>query len=152
MSRLTATVDSADVIKYARPFEENVLRGPGSAIGKWQALFRAGPYGHPSYEDDEDVRFYVVDITLHSPRASEIDSVEYRLDPTFYDPVRFSDDRDNDFSVELQTYGDFEVVVAVYKGKQKFIQKAYLSALLKNGYGSDPPPDVKAAIQRLVEN
>jgi hypothetical protein len=144
---------ASDLIEYNRLFAEKVIRGPGAEVGKLQARFRPGPTTDVLYQDDEEgLRHYLVELTLHSPAASKIDTVEYHLDDTFYDPLRLSEDADTDFAVELLTYGNVEVEVIVRMGSHKYIQRAWLGRLLRNGHANNLTPTIEAAIKQIEAN
>jgi len=134
-------------IDYTRAFAKNVK-------GELGARFRLDPDGNPLYEDDDDgLRHYTIDLSLVSPMAQEIDSVTYFMDDeTYWDPEAVSNDRDNDFTEEISSYGDFEVEVTVQIGKNAYKQRAWLSTLLEAGHKADSSPAIRNAINRLKAN
>ena len=118
-------------IDYTRAFIAHVN-------GELKARFRLDARGRPIYEQDEDdpdLRHYTIELSLESPIAPEIDTVTYYLDDeTYRDPVAVSNDRANEFTAEISSYGDFEVEVTVQIGKHAYKQRAWLSSLLEAGH------------------
>ena len=134
-------------INSTRAFSDNVK-------GQLKARFRLDADGQPLYEDDDDgLRHYTIDLTLESPAAPDIDSVTYYMDDeTYWDPVAVSNDRDNDFTEEISSYGDFEVEVTVQMRKHAYKQRAWLSSLLEAGHAGDTSPAIREAINRIKGN
>jgi hypothetical protein len=140
-------VNTADPIDYTRPFADNVR-------GQLYARFRLGPDGAPEFEEDDDgLRHYTIDVYLRSPRAEEIYEVKYVMDdPTYYDPVGYSDDASNDFHEVIQSYGEVPVVVKVQIGTRVYEQRAWLSQMLTNGHGAETTTVIRDAIDRIKKN
>jgi hypothetical protein len=140
-------------IVYTKPFREKVQ-------GQLKARFRLDSDGKPMYEPDdeeEDLRHYTMDVSLETPRASEIKGVSYYMnDPSYVDPEGYSEDADNDFQEEIQSYGDVEILVTVEMTDQKsdheYEQRAWLSNMLENGHADDMTPAIRAAIRRIKAN
>lgn len=44
----------------------------------------------------------------------KIESVQYILHPGFVDPIRMSENRDENFAIEIWTYGMFDIEVSFY--------------------------------------
>ena len=134
-------------INYARPFTENVK-------GVLKARFRLDPAGNPVCElNDDGDKVFTIDLSLEAPTAKTIDSVSYFMDdPTYsHDPEAVSIDRDNDFTEEIESYGNFEVVVTVQIGRHIYKQRAWLSNLLEAGHETDMTPAIRQAIE-YIEN
>ena len=139
-----------DQIKYSDRFQEGVQ-------GRLKARFRLDAYGKPIFtQDDENprLRHYEIVVFLASPKAKQIKRVTYFMDdPSFSeDPEGSSVDSDNDFPVEITSYGDVEVVVTVEIADQKLEQRAWLSTMLENGHTDDLSPEIRLAIQRIKVN
>jgi hypothetical protein len=132
-------------VKYTNSFQENVL-------GTVEARFKLDASGAPLWDEDEDGRCYFIDLRLKSPNSDKIDKVTYVLNPSYTVPSRFSSDRDNDFVQEISAFGDYVVTINVQAGKHLYVEKAWLSALLKDGHGEEvdtgPIRDAIAAIKR----
>ncbi len=136
-------------LRHTRAFANNVK-------GALEARFRLDAAGAPLFEpDDEDpeLRHYTIDLRLESPIAEDIESVTYFMeDETYADPLRVSDDRDNDFTEEISSYGDLEVEVTVQVGAHVYKQRAWLSNLLQAGHEGDASPAILDAIERIKAN
>ena len=143
------TAHAADRIDYNQPFRENVQ-------GQLKATFRLGadfaPVSEP-HPDDRRLLVYTIDAFLDSPRASQIDRVEYFLDdPSYEDPKGYSNDRSNQFRKEITSYGDVEVLVTVYLDGLNYQQRAWLSNMLENGHADDMTAPIWAALERIRVN
>ena len=140
-------MNATDRIDYTRPFAENVK-------GQLYARFELGPNGEPLFVEDEDgLRYYAIDVFLHSPRAKDIFDVRYIVDdPTYDDPVGFSGDRANDFPEFVQSYGELPVIVKVQIGPRVYEQRTWLSQMLENGHAKDATPAIQAALQQIKLN
>ncbi len=79
----------------------------------------------------------------------EVQSVTYRLDPTYYDPVRESTDVDGKFNVELTTYGDYPVTVDAQIGGEIVRKVVPLFKLLQEEYGASASPEIKSALEEI---
>jgi hypothetical protein len=123
--------------------------------GQLKARFRVDADHAPIYWKGRDgLKNYQIYLSLEeSPRAAEIDSVKYFMDdPTFWDPLAVSEDGDNGFLEEISSYGDVEVEVTVQIKNKAYKQRAWLSNLLKDGYGQDASPEILEAIRNIKEN
>lgn len=140
-------MNTTDPIDYTRPFAEQVK-------GQLYARFRLGPDQLPEFEEDADgLRHYTIDVYLHSPRADEIEEVKYVMDdPTYYDPVGYSDDTVNDFHEVIQSYGEVPIIVKVQLGSRVYEQRTWLSQMLLNGHAKDMTPAVREAIDLIKKN
>lgn len=149
-------MNATDRIDYTRPFTENVQ-------GTLYARFRLDPGGAPMYELDGRVHIYAIDVYLHTPKAAEIGAVDYYLgEVSDQTHLGRSIDRHNDFPLAIESGGDAVLVVQVSFGHpfvvspvgfgRVYEQRAWLSQMLDNGYGSDPPPEVRSALIRVKVN
>ena len=141
-------MNATDRIDYTRPFAENVQ-------GTLYARFRLDADGDPIYETvDEGTRSYTIDIYLHSTQSNEISTVIYFLDGSEAgQSLGRSVDQNNDFPATIESAGDALLLVKVWMGLlRKYEQRAWLSQMLENGYGKDPPAEVKSAILRIKVN
>jgi hypothetical protein len=137
----------SDAIQYSDPFKIQVG-------GRLAARFRLDPDGRPvfvRYSEDRRLLFYTIDLLLKGPYTGTISKVSYRMNhPSFEDdPVISSEDVDNEFPAEIETYGDIEIVVTAHVNGKKLIQRAWLSQMLTNSYGSPAKSEVKDAIERI---
>jgi hypothetical protein len=131
-------------IAYTRAFTQHVK-------GELKARFQLDENGVPLCEIDDatELRHYDIDLSLEAPAAMarQIDSVTYLLDAeTYSDPVAASNDRDNNFTLEISSYGDLEVEVTVQMGKHTYTQLALLSSLLEAGHAGDSSPAIRQAL------
>lgn len=107
--------------------------------------------GHPQFEERENLRHYRITISLKTPNR-DVTNVVYRLDPSYYNPVRESKDQDNDFKIHTTTFGDYYFDVDVQVGTQIVRQRALLSDLLKEAHGQSDNPEIKEALQYILEH
>ena len=77
-----------------------------------------------------------------------MESVVYNLHATYDDPVVEADDPNESFTVEITSYGDFDIRVEAQAGSRVYVQRAALSDLLKEGH-----PDWKrnSAIKEAID-
>lgn len=135
----------------------NAVTDPRAFSAKVQATpkarFRLKADGTPYYEPDEeepDLRHYVIDLTLESPRAREILTVTHHLDDeTFYDKLAVSDDPTTHFQDYINTYGDVPIETTVLIGPNAYRQRDMLSHLLEAGHANDKSPAIRDAIERI---
>ena len=135
-------------IKYTKNFTERVK-------GQLRAQFRPDAQGTPLFRTVEDgLKEYRINLSLSAITAPEIESVTYFLDDeTFWDPVAASNDRDNDFTQQISSYGDVLVKVTVrFEDGSKIKQEAWLSNLLEAGHAGDNSPAILNAIADIKAN
>jgi hypothetical protein len=133
-------------VQYTRAFLEDVQ-------GTLKARFRLDARGEPLWDEDEEGYYYFIQLRLESPNRVKIDKVTYVLDSTYYDPVRVSKDRDNDFAEEISSYGDYVLTVRVQMGKHLYVQEAWLSTLLEAGHaGEADTGPIRDAIEDIKAN
>ena len=138
---------NTDRVDYTPAFSRSVG-------GQLLARFRLDRDGDPECDvDDDGLRHYTIELFLTSPRADKIDEVKYVMDdPTYYDPVGYSDDSDNDFREVIQSYGEVPVVVKVKIGDRVYEQRAWLSNMLENGHAGNLTPAIAEAIRHIKAN
>jgi hypothetical protein len=78
-------------------------------------------------------------------------AVMYELDATYYEPVRESRRRSEDFVENLTSYGDYPVRATI-RGKQRETLVAYLSNALEVGHAGKMSPAVAAALDYIKAN
>jgi hypothetical protein len=125
--------------------------------GRLRARFKLDADGRPIFfrggRLDPRFRHYQINLYLDSPFHDRISRVLYYInDPTFEDKEGWSEDRDNCFVVEIQTYGDVPIEVTVIIEGRKILQEAWLSQMLINGHSGDMNPGIKSAIERIKLN
>jgi hypothetical protein len=139
-----------DKVNYTEPFRDIVQ-------GRLNATFRLDADQEPlydTYDDEPRLRHYAIDLQLISPNSAAIDQVTYYMeDSSFeYDPEGQTGDRDNQFPMEINSYGDVEVLVTVSIGGRKIKQRAWLSNMLENGHSEDMRPTIREALRRIKAN
>ncbi|SOD03737.1 hypothetical protein SAMN05216486_11718 [bacterium JGI 053] len=82
----------------------------------------------------------------------EVQNVTYKLDPTYYDPVRESRDADRNFEVSLSTYGDYPVTVEAQVGGEIVRYTAPLLALLRESHGNTTSEAIRAALEDIAKH
>ena len=78
-----------------------------------------------------------------------VQSVTYKLDPTYYDPVRESNDSSQQFLIELTTYGDYPVTVDAQVDGEIVRKVVPLSQLLEETYENSTDPDILNALNAI---
>lgn len=135
------------MIKYSGSFASNVLGRQGKLRARF--LSRDGALDHvTSGTDPNGKTFYWVELAVESPRRDEIEWVTYRLDPSsYYDPVRVTQNRTDHFGVAVACYGDYVLDIEVQIGPQSYIQRAWLSELLRVGHAEELAyPEIRQAL------
>jgi transcription initiation factor IIF auxiliary subunit len=97
------------------------------------------------------LRHYKVKLHLDT-KNPEVERVVYRLDPTYFDPVREASDPENGFEIETTTYGDYPFVVDVQLGDETIRQELYLSDLLEEAYAKVKSSEIKRALKEIEDN
>jgi hypothetical protein len=76
-------------------------------------------------------------------------AVTYKLDESYYDPIRESRERADSFAEELTSYGDY-VVQAKVRSKQGVEPIAEnLSRALEIGHAGNRTPEIEAALEEI---
>lgn len=78
-----------------------------------------------------------------------VQSVTYKLDPTYYDPVRESTDPSKQFLIELTTYGDYPVTVDAQVGGEIVRKVVPLSQLLQETYENSTDPEILNVLNEI---
>ncbi len=118
--------------------------------GTVQAAFVLDDKGEPEFLDSEDGRrHFKVKLSLIT-KNPEVRTVVYKLHPTYFDPIRESNNAENDFMIETTTYGDFFFVVDVTLNSGSARQSFRLSDLL--GAAKNQTPAFAAAITLIQKN
>jgi hypothetical protein len=115
--------------------------------GKIQAQFVLDSADHPEFTQTGSRKHYRVRLQLLTENA-EARMVVYKLHPSYYDPLRESTDRKNNFAVEITTYGDYDFSVEVIVGTEVARQVLKLSTLLDEFH----QPVKNQAIQQALED
>jgi hypothetical protein len=117
--------------------------------GKIAARFKLDKDGKPRYLISGGLKNYLIDLYVESA-SPDLGSVTYKLDNSYYDPIRESDNRDNSFMEEITSYGDYPVLVEAQLGRRLVAEKINLSSLLEEGHkGAQDKPEILAAINDI---
>ena len=107
--------------------------------------------GKPISSQGTSRTHYKINLYLDTPNP-DVQAVTYKLDPTYYDPVRESTDASAKFRIELTTYGDYPVTVDAQVGTEIVRKVVGLSELLGLTYGAEASPAVQAALENIKKN
>jgi hypothetical protein len=92
-------------------------------------------------------------LILKSANRKAINWVIYRLDESSYaEPVRPAENRKDDFRETISSYGDYLVTASVQIGPERFVQKAWLSELLRAGHETDLSSSSCSSIQQALQD
>ena len=97
------------------------------------------------------LRHYKIRLFLETSNP-QVERVIYKLDPTYYDPVRESLDASNKFAVETTTYGDYPVVVEAQVGGQLIRTRAQLTELLRERHADTQDHMIADALSYIAEH
>ena len=78
-------------------------------------------------------------------------AVTYSFGETYYDPVRESRDKKSNFSVELASYGDFEIKAKVRAKSSSRLISRQLSNALQESHCSSDNYDIKEVLQKIAK-
>ncbi len=116
------------------------------------ARFQIGPQQGPIYKAGKKHKHFKISLGLDHPNP-EVSSVIYELDPTYYDPIRETDDSQSGFKTDITSYGDYTVKVKALKGKDVIAHNFKLSDLLKKGHkDSLDDPTIKEALDYIKQH
>jgi hypothetical protein len=79
-------------------------------------------------------------------------AVTYRLDPSYYDPIRESRDRRSNFGEEITSYGDYPVHAKVRTSDHAIVTSRNLYDALRETYGDSADPDIQQALEAIRDN
>jgi pYEATS domain-containing protein involved in immunity len=99
----------------------------------------------------DSLNHYRIRLFLDTPNP-DVESVTYNLDPTYYDPVRESTDRDSQFGVEITTYGDYPVTVDAQVRGEIVREVVPLAKLLKQAYEDSTTPEISSALSYIAKH
>ena len=107
--------------------------------------------GEPVYIESGGRRHYKIKLSLQTDNP-DVRRVVYKLDPTYYDSIRESNDLKQNFGVETTTYGDYGFVVDVTVGSGVARQTFVLSDLLGETHQKDKKATVAEALSTIKDN
>ena len=103
--------------KFIKTFEE-FSKKENAFIVKSERIIPEGK----KFENSKFLNFYIriyIDINLNqfsskSYSLQDVNLVKYYLDPSYKDPIRISEDRNNNFDVKVWTYGFYKIKAIIY--------------------------------------
>lgn len=96
----------------------------------------------------DNLKHYKLRLYLETNNPA-VQSVTYKLDPTYYDPVRESTDASDRFLIELTTYGDYPVTVDAHVEGEIVRTVVPLSQLLQETYENTTDPEILNALNEI---
>ena len=104
-------------------------------------------------EKGKTYRIYKINlIAAPPPTAPTPQSVTFVLDESYYQPVRKARRKGDQFTEEITSYGDFNIVTKFQAGDYITAKTAQLADLLKKGYAGAMNDAIEEAIQRIEQN
>jgi transcription initiation factor IIF auxiliary subunit len=116
--------------------------------GRVRAEFILDKDNNPEFIKGQARRHYKMKLIMETQNP-DVQQVIYKLDPTYYDPIRESSDGNNNFEVELTSYGDYPVTVDAYVGSETVRKVVPLSDLLSETHGEAGNANIKEAIEEI---
>jgi hypothetical protein len=102
--------------------------------------------GAPKYDETADRRHYHIEI-FGEALPPDTYAVTYMLDPTYFDPVRESENREQGFKEEVTSYGDYPFTAKIWRKPVPEFLKASLQDALRAYYRERPAtPAVNEAL------
>lgn len=102
--------------------------------------------GEPTYIEKNGLKHFRIRIsTLEF--ADDIYEVQYQLDPTYINPFRVEDNRQEKFSFTTTTYGDYSVSASLMGKKGNHVVSCIISKALRESH-----PDHHAEIERAISD
>jgi len=119
--------------------------------GNIRAEFVLNERSEPEVSRVGGLNHYKIRLKFESDN-SEVEKVVYRLDPTYYDPIRESRKKEKDFELTTTTYGDYPLLIDVQVRDEMVRQEANLLDLLRETYSGSGSPPIRKALQDIEEN
>lgn len=115
------------------------------------AKFILDESGKPKAIIDSGVKHYAIRLQVQDA-PEDTYAITYKLDDSYYEPIRESLIKDTNFTTDVTSYGDFTVRADV-RTKQRVVPVALdLSKALKLSYASSLTPDIAAALKDIESN
>lgn len=94
---------------------------------------------------------YLIKLTIDgAPTGTH--AVTYRLDETYYDPVREARNAKTDFAEEITSYGDYAVRAKIRTRDGAILTSRDLYEALAETYSNNRDPEVLAALESIRDN
>lgn len=115
------------------------------------AKFILDESGKPTAIVNSGVKHYAIRLQVHDV-PEDTYAITYKLDDSYYEPIRESLIKDTNFTTDLTSYGDYTVCAHV-RTKQCVVPVSLnLSKALKLSHTSDLTPDIAAALKDIESN
>ncbi|NJN63524.1 MAG: hypothetical protein HC882_00720 [Acidobacteria bacterium] len=115
------------------------------------AKFLLDSHGAPQVAYRGDPAHYRIELAVTNAPADTY-AVTYELHESYYEPVRESRRRGDQFSEEITSYGDYEVRATVRGKARSQVVVAELSEALRRGHGRNPSPALAKALRDIESN
>jgi hypothetical protein len=115
------------------------------------ANFVLDPAGKPKAVEKNGVKHYVLRLGVEDS-PDDAYAVTYKLDESYYDPIRESRERAANFVEELTSYGDYVVQAKVRSRQGVEPIAANLSSALEIGHSGNRTPEIQAALDEIKAN
>ena len=118
---------------------------------KLVAKFILDQEGKPKIIERNGKRHYYLHLGVEAPPPGTY-AVTYKLDESYYNPIRESRDIDKNFSEELTSFGDYQIQADIRTKERVEPILANLSQALYRSYQEELTPDIEAAIQDIEKH
>lgn len=115
-----------------------------------KATFRLDERGRPAFFLKNHKNYNIRLQVENAP--DDTYAVTYTLHESYYEPVRESRDRANQFAEDLTSYGDYTVQAKVRSKQGVTTIATALSDALKRGHASALSPEIESALKDIREN
>lgn len=132
------------MVKYDPSFSKK-------ARGKISAELMLDKSDKPIFVPTGSTKHYKIKLKFETDDP-KVERVIYRLDQSYYDPIREGIEPEKDFEVETTTYGDYDFVVDVQVGNELVRQEVSLSDLLKEQYRKTRDKGILKAIKEIEKH
>lgn len=105
------------------------------SLPRLRAEFKLGADGRPDFVEAGDLRHYRLRLMVEGA-PEDTYAVTYQLDPSYYETVRETRNRETDYAEELTSFGDYAVQARVRTRSGRSHLAAPLSRLLEETYSA----------------
>lgn len=115
-----------------------------------KAEFILDSEGKPKFISDGRNRHYEILLKVDDAPEEAI-GVTFKLDESYYDPLREAYRADTGFAEEITSYGDYEISATVRTKLPEEIRSSLSDALERN-YGTSADNNIQAALRDIKRN
>lgn len=117
------------------------------------ATFECDAEGRPLYEQDGDTRHYRIKLRIANPWGDVV-SVTYRLDRSYWQPLRYKKNPKNGFEEAITSFGDYEVRADLERstGKVTRLVASLSRALFQSHKQAKDQEGIRTALEDIREN